>query len=52
MHLHGNTFSDLDIEVKVTQDVTKYPLYQVIYSDTKFEAATSDDLRGDAFTRK
>ena len=44
MHLHENTLFDLDIEVKVTQDVAKYPLHHVTYSDTKFEVATSDGL--------
>ena len=49
MHLHENTLFDLDIGVKVTQDA-KYPLHHVTYSDTKFEVATPDSLRGDAFT--
>ena len=44
MHLHENTLYDLDIEDKVTQDVAKYPLHYVTYSDTKFEVATSDGL--------
>ena len=44
MHLHENTLYDLDIEVKVTQDVAKYPLHYVTYLDTKFEVATSDGL--------
>ena len=35
MHLHENTLFDLDLGVKVTQDVTQYPLYHVTYSDTK-----------------
>ena len=39
---------DLDIEVKVSQDVAQYPLHHV----TKFEAATSNGLGGgDTFTR-
>ena len=37
--------------VKVTQNVTQYPLYHVTYAPAKFEAATSNVL-GDAFTRK
>ena len=52
MHLHDNTLFDLDLGVKVTQDVAKYPLHHVTYPDTKFEVATSNGLRGDAFTRK
>ena len=39
MHLHEKTLFDLDLGVKVTQDVAQYPLHHVIYSDTKFEAA-------------
>ena len=42
MHLHENTLFDIDLGVKVTQDVTQYPLHLVILSDTKFEAATSN----------
>ena len=49
MHLHENTLFDLDLGVKVTQDVAQYPLHHVTYSDTKFEVATSNGL-GDAFT--
>ena len=42
MYLHENTLFDLDLGVKVTQDVAKYPLHHVTYSDTKVEVATSD----------
>ena len=52
MHLHENALFDLDFGVKVTQDVAKYPLHHVTYSDTKFEVSTSDGLGGDAFTKK
>ena len=51
MYLHENTFFDLDLWVKVTQDFSKYPLHHVTYSDKKFEVATSDCLGGDAFTK-
>ena len=51
MHLHENTLFDPDFGVKVTQDVVKYPLHHVTYSDTKFEVSTSDGLGGDAFTK-
>ena len=51
MHLHENTLFDLDFGVKVTQDVVKYPLQHVTYTDTKFEVSTSDGLGGDAFTK-
>ena len=43
---------DLDLGVKVTQNVAQYPLHHVTYSATKFEVATSKGLGGDAFTRK
>ena len=52
MHLQGNTFFNLDIRVKVTQNVVQYPLHHVTYSPAKFEVATSNSLGGDAFTRK
>ena len=48
--MHYLTF-DLDLPVKVTQNVAQYPLH-VTYSGTKFEVATSNSLGGDAFTRK
>ena len=51
MHLHENALFDLDFGVKITQDVAKYPLHHVTYSDTKFEISTSDGLGGDAFTK-
>ena len=43
---------DLDLAVKVTQNVAQYPLHHVTYSATKFEVATSNHLGGDTFTRK
>ena len=52
MHLHEIALFDLEIGVKVIQDVGKYPLHHVTYSDTKFEVSTSDGLGGDAFTKK
>ena len=42
---------DLDLGVKVTQNVAQYPLHHVTYSPTKFEVATSNGLGGDTFTR-
>ena len=42
---------DLDLGVKVTQNVAQYPLHHVTYSTTKFEVATSNGLGGDTFTR-
>ena len=54
MHLQENSILtfDLDLGVKVTQNVAQYPLHHVTYSATKFEVATSNRLGGDAFTRK
>ena len=43
---------DLDLGVKVIQNVTQYPLHYVTFSATKFEVAMSKGLGGDAFTRK
>ena len=43
---------DLDLGVKVTQNVGQYPLHHVTYSATKFEVATSNRLGGDTITRK
>ena len=42
---------DLDLGVKVTQNVTQYPLHHVIYAPTKFEVATSNSLGEDTITR-
>ena len=43
---------DLDLWVKITQNKTQYSLNNVTYAATKFEAARSYGLGGDAFTRK
>ena len=51
-HLQENSIFDLDLGVKVTQNVAQYPLHYVTFSATKFEVATSKGLGGDAFTRK
>ena len=54
MHLLENTLFDLwlDLEDKVKQNIAPYPLHHVTYLGTKFKVATSNGLRGDAFTRK
>ena len=54
MHLRENTLFDLDLGIKVIQDVAQYPLHHdhVTYSYTKFEVAISNCLGGDAFTSK
>ena len=42
MQLQENTPFDLDLEVKVAQTVTQYPLHHVAYSHARFEVATSN----------
>ena len=49
--LHYLSF-DLDLGVKVTQNVTQFPIYHLTYAISKFEVAISNGLGGDAFTRK
>ena len=44
--IHYLTF-DLDLGVKVIQNVAQYPLHPVTYSTTKFEVATSNGLGED-----
>ena len=48
--IHYLTF-DLDLGVKVTRNVTQYPLHHVIYAPTKFENAMSNGLGEDTITR-
>ena len=48
--IHYLTF-DLDLGVKVTRNVTQYPLHHVIYAPTKFQVATSKGLGEDTITR-
>ena len=48
--IHYLTF-DLDLGVKVTRNVTQYPLHHVISAPTKFEVATSYGLGEDTITR-
>ena len=52
MYFQGKAVCDLDLGVKVRQDVAKYPLHDVKYAPVKFEVAMSNGLGGDAFTRK
>ena len=52
MHLQENTLYDLDLVVKVTQNVVQYPVNHMTYAPAKFEAATSNSLGEDGFTRK
>ena len=52
MHLKENIFFDLDLGVKVTRNIVKFPLHHVIYAPAKFEFAMSNSFGGDAFTKK
>ena len=47
-----NTLFDLDLWVKVTENIPHYPLHHVTYVFAKFEVATSNGQRGAALTRK
>ena len=40
-----------DLGVKVTRNVTQYPLHHVIYASTKIEVAMSNGLGEDTITR-
>ena len=46
--IHYLTF---DLGVKVTRNVTQYPLHHMIFASTKFEVARSNGLGGDTITR-
>ena len=46
--IHYLTF---DLGVKVTRNVTQYPLHHVIYAPAKFEVASTNRLGEDTITR-
>ena len=52
MHLQENTLYDLDLVVKVTQNVVQCPPNHMTYAPAKFEVATSNSLGKDGLTRK
>ena len=52
IHLQENTLYDLDLVVKVTQNVVRCPPNYMTYAPAKFEVATSKNLGEDGFTRK
>ena len=52
MHLQGNTLYDLDLVIKVTQNVFQCPPNHMTYAPAKFEVVTSNSLGEDGFTRK
>ena len=51
MHLQENTLFDIDLWVKVSRNVSQYPLHHVNYQTTKYEAATSIGSGGETFKR-
>ena len=42
----------LDLGVKVTQNIGKYPLHHVTYAAVKFEAIMSNSVEEGAFARE
>ena len=52
MHLQENALYNLDLVVKVIQNVTQYHPRHVTYAPAKFEVGMSSGLGEDAFTRK
>ena len=52
MHLQEKTLYDLDLVVKVTQNVVQCPPNHMTYACGKFEVAMSNSIGEDGFTRK
>ena len=52
MYLQENTLYDLDLGIKITQNVIQYPPNYMTYAPATFEVAMSNSLGEDAFTRK
>ena len=52
MDLQEKTLYDLDLGVKVTQNVAQYHPNHVTYAPANFEVAMSNGMGEDAFTRK
>ena len=52
MHLQENTLYDLDLVVKVTQNVVHCPPNHMTHAPAKIEVATSKSLGEDGFIRK
>ena len=51
-HLQETTLYDLALRVNVIQNDVQCPPNHMTYVPAKFEAARSNSLEGDAFTRK
>ena len=52
MYLQESTLYDLDLVVKVTQNVVQYPPNHITYAPAKFEIAMFNSLGEDGVTRK
>ena len=52
MDLQESKLYDLDLGVKVTQNVAQYHPHHVTYAPVNFEVAMSNGLGEDTFTRK
>ena len=52
MHLQENTLYDLDLFVKVTQNVVQCRPNHMTYAPAKFEVATSNSLGEDGWNNK
>ena len=52
LYLQKNTLYDLDLVVKVTQNVVQYPSNHMTSAPAKFEVATSNSLGEDGLTKK
>ena len=52
MDLQESTLYDLDLKVKVTQNVAQYHPHYMTYAPANFEVAMFNGLGEDAFTKK
>ena len=52
MHLQEKTLYDLDLVVKVTQNIVQCPPNHMTYAPSKFEVATSNSLGEDNLQKK
>ena len=52
MHLQENTLFDLDLRVKVTQNVAQCSLHHVTYASTELEVTASKALRRRSIYKK
>ena len=52
MYLQENTLFDIELRVKVTENIAQYPLHHVTYAHIKYELNTSNGLGGDEFFKK